>query len=264
MKDKYDFKDFLEIMKTLRSENGCPWDKVQTHESLKKYMLEESYEVVEAIDKNDMANLCEELGDVLLQVVFHAQIASEEEKFTMDDVIDGISKKMITRHPHIFSDQVANTPEEVLDNWEKIKKKEKNQKTQTEVLKSVPKAMPAMMRAVKVQSKAADVGFDFTEKEEALNKLSEEVEEFKEALGSADCDKKDKVESEFGDILFSLMNISRFFKLNPEFSLTKSTEKFINRFEYIENSMLKNGQDFSQMSMKQLDELWDEAKTKGY
>ncbi len=260
MKSKYTFEDFLNIMDRLRAPDGCPWDKVQTHESLKGCMLEEAYEAVDAIENKDMANLCEELGDVLLQVVFHAKIAGETNAFDMQDVIDGISRKMILRHPHIFSDAVAETPEAVLDNWEEIKKKEKQYKSQTEILKSVPASMPALMRAEKVQAKAAKVGFDFNNLEEAMEKVYEEANELKCAI----LENNGRVEEEYGDILFSFVNLSRFLQINPEFSLTKATKKFINRFEYVEDSALLQKKKFSELSLDEMNQLWEESKQHEY
>ncbi len=261
MEKKYTLEDLVTVMQTLRGENGCPWDRVQTHESLRQDMLEESYEAVDAIDKGDMKNLCEELGDVLMQVVFHAQI--EEEKgdngaFTLEDVIRGICEKMVYRHPHVFGtgEVQADTPEEVLVNWEALKKKEKHTTTQTEAMKQIPDALPALIRARKVQKKAADVGFDFYEAGGAMEKVMEECREFEEAVRLDD----GTAEEEFGDILFALVNISRFFKINPEFALTKAIKKFINRFEYVENSALSEGKCLSEMTLEEMDLLWDEAK----
>ena len=256
MEKKYGFTDFLNIIKLLRSENGCPWDKVQTHESLREAMLEEAYEVVEAINNKDIANLKEELGDVLLQLVFHADIERDAGNFNMDDVIDGISRKMILRHPHIFADAKADTPEDVLFNWDNIKKKEKGQKTQTAVLKAVPDALPALTKARKVQKKAADVGFDFACAQDTINKVEEEWHEFLDAQNGT----KEQMEEEFGDILFSLVNVARFLNINPEFALTKAVKKFINRFEYVEESTLSEGKQFSRMTLLELDLLWKDAK----
>lgn len=260
MKKQYSFEDFLSIIEKLRSEDGCPWDKVQTHETLKKCMLEEAYEVIDAIEYQNMDNLCEELGDVLLQVVFHAQIESEKHHFSMAEVVDGISKKMISRHPHIFSDATAQTPEDVLQNWEQIKKKEKNCSSQTEVIHQIAKALPALIRAQKVQSKAADVGFDFTDIMEVISKVEEELQELKDALSAT----KEKKEEEFGDLLFSIVNLSRFLQINAEFALTKATEKFINRFEYVEKSVISQGKGFSDMTMEELESLWQQSKQHGY
>lgn len=262
MEDKrYTLDDFVEVMKTLRGENGCPWDRVQTHESLRMDMLEEAYEAANAIDNNDMPNLCEELGDVLMQVVFHACI--EEEKgeaaaFTLEDVIRGIGEKMVYRHPHVFGngEVKADTPEQVLVKWEELKKVEKGTKTQTDAMNSVPEALPALIRARKVQKKAADVGFDFPVIADAFQKVYEELEELEDAVRSENGD----IEEEFGDLLFSLVNISRFLKINPEFVLTKAIKKFINRFEYIEKSVLFQEKNLSDMMLEEMDSLWDEAK----
>lgn len=258
MKDKYSFEDLLNIIEVLRSENGCPWDKVQTHETLKEAMLEEAYEVVEAIDKKDTKNLCEELGDVLLQVIFHCQIEKESKQFDITDVIDGISKKMIHRHPHIFADAKAENEQEVLHNWEEIKKKEKAFQTQTEVLRAIPDALPALIKASKVQKKASDLKFDFETVSDALQKVKEEIKELEMELN----EENGNIEEEFGDILFSMVNISRFLKINPEFALTKSMKKFINRFEYVEKSALLKGKKLSELSPEQLDIIWEEAKKK--
>lgn len=263
MEKKYTLDDLVQVMQVLRAENGCPWDRVQTHESLRMDMLEEAYEAADAIDHKDMENLCEELGDVLMQVVFHACI--EEEKgeaaaFTLEAVIRGICEKMVYRHPHVFGngEVKADTPEEVLVNWEALKKKEKHTETQTAVMRRVPEALPALIRARKVQKKAADVGFDFPVTTDAFRKVYEEVEELEAAARGENGD----LEEEFGDVLFALVNISRFLKINPEFALTKATKKFINRFEYIENSALSEGKDLSQMTLEEMDLLWDEAKIK--
>lgn len=261
MEKRYTLDDFVAVMKALRAENGCPWDRVQTHETLRMDMLEEAYEAANAIDNQDMPNLCEELGDVLMQVVFHARI--EEEKgadaaFTLEDVIRGICEKMIYRHPHVFGtgEVKADTPEEVLVNWEALKKKEKQTETQTDVMKNVPEALPALIRARKVQKKAADVGFDFPVTTDAFRKVYEEVQELEEAVTA----ENGEIEEEFGDVLFALVNISRFLKINPEFALTKATKKFINRFEYIEKSALSQGKNLSDMTLEEMDLLWDEAK----
>lgn len=261
MEKKYTLDDLVEVIKALRAENGCPWDKVQTHETLKQDMLEEACEAIDAIEKSDYENLCEELGDVLMQVVFHARI--EEEKgddaaFTLEDVIRGICEKMIYRHPHVFGsgDVKADTPEEVLVNWEKLKQKEKKTETQTEVMQKIPSSLPALMRAAKVQKKAADVGFDWHDISGALPKVYEEVKELEESILAQDGHE----EEEFGDILFALVNIARFLKINPEFALTNATKKFINRFEYVEKSALLQGRHLTEMTLEEMDLLWDEGK----
>lgn len=257
MEKEYRLEDLVGIIKALRGENGCPWDKVQTHESLRADMLEEAYEAVDAIERGDMENLCEELGDVLMQVVFHAELAAERGDFTLADVIRGICEKMIYRHPHVFGngEMKADTPEQVLVNWEKLKKQEKKAQSQTELMQSIPAALPATLRARKVQKKAADVGFDFPVTADAMQKVYEEVRELEDAM-----EQGSGIEEEFGDLLFALMNISRFLKINPEFALTKATKKFINRFEYVESSALSQGKHLSEMPLEEMDRLWDEAK----
>ncbi|MBM6829862.1 nucleoside triphosphate pyrophosphohydrolase [Anaerotignum lactatifermentans] len=256
MEKKYTLEDLQAVIARLRGENGCPWDRVQTHESLRADMLEEAYEAVDAIDKNDMENLKEELGDVLMQVVFHTAIEEERGGFSMEDVIRGICEKMVYRHPHVFGELSVDTAEQVLVNWEKLKKKEKHMDSQTAVLKSVPEALPALTRARKVQKKAADVGFDFYESGGALEKVKEEIGELETALTQ----ENGNIEEEFGDILFALVNVARFLQINPEFALTKATKKFINRFEYIENSALSEGKQLSNMTLEEMDLLWDKAK----
>ena len=253
---KHTFSDLIAIINRLRGEGGCPWDMVQTHESLKTAMIEEAYEAVDAINNSDMKNLCEELGDVLLQVVFHSQIALEEGEFDINDVISTVCEKMISRHTHIFGSDKADTPEEVIETWERNKIKEKGYKTHTESIRSVPKALPALLRARKVQKRAAEAGLDFKDEKEAVEKFFEEISEFMEESRK----KNGNINEEFGDLLFSAVNISRFFKINPEFSLTNSIEKFINRFEHIENFALQKGVEVSGLSGEELNLLWDEAK----
>lgn len=253
---KYTLEQFTDIIKRLRGENGCPWDKVQTHQTLKEAMLEEAYEVVDAIDKNDIQNLKEELGDVLLQVVFHTQIEQEQGNFDLSDVITAISQKMINRHPHIFGTENADTPEEVLQNWEQIKKKEKNYKTQSESMKSVPDALPALTKAKKVQKKAKDVGFDFENVEQALQKVHEELQELEQAMTQS----QERKEEEFGDLLFSIVNVSRFLQINPEFALTKAVKKFINRFECVEQYAQMDKRSLSDMTQEELEQFWVKSK----
>ncbi|QUI25545.1 nucleoside triphosphate pyrophosphohydrolase [Vallitalea pronyensis] len=254
---EYSFQDLLNIMKLLRSDDGCPWDRVQTHDSLRNATLEETYEVLDAIDNKDMDNLKEELGDILLHVVFHSQIASDNHVFTVDDVIHGICEKLIRRHPHVFQAKEQKTPDEVTIKWDEIKKIEKNHVSYSDDMKKVPKAMPALMRAAKVQKKARDVGFDFQNIDEAMSKVHEELSELQEAINSEDLS---HISEEYGDLLFSIVNISRFFQLNPEFSLTNATEKFINRFEGIENLAKQQGLSIRDMTITQLDKLWEQQK----
>ena len=253
--DKFD--KFVDIIRTLRSENGCPWDREQTHESLRQNLIEESYEVVESIDNNDMANLREELGDVLLQVVMHSVMAEEDKDFTIEDVIAEVSEKMIRRHPHVFGDVEAETSEEVLKNWDAIKKEEKKEKTLGESMIRIPKSLPANLRAEKAQKKAAKIGFDFADYEEALGKVYEELKELEEAreTGSAD-----QIEEEFGDLLFSMVNLSRFLQINAENSLTNATNKFINRFVSIEVLAAQENKRFNELTIDEMNELWERVK----
>lgn len=254
-----DFYDLLGIMDTLRGEDGCPWDKEQTHESLKRYLIEECYEVLEAIDEKNEDMLIEELGDVLLQVVFHARIGKEEGYFDINDVIKGISNKMIERHPHIFGKVKLETSEEVLKNWDDIKKKEKGFKSYTEELRHIPKNLPALMRAEKVQAKARKAGFDWDKVEDALNKVFEEYNEVKDVYKGKN---RAKILEEIGDLIFAIVNVCRFLDIDPENALNYTIEKFINRFEYIENAALDKGMKLKEMTLEQMDALWEEAKQK--
>jgi len=246
-------------MKVLRGENGCPWDREQTSESIKDDTLEEAYELVEAINNKDDENLVEEIGDLLLHVVFHTSIGEDEGRFTQDDVFKSIVDKMIRRHPHVFADAYAKGAEDVLRQWDEIKKVEKDHHTQSQVLRSVPKALPALVRATKVGKKAAKVGFDFENSQELMEKLQEEVDEIKEAMELGDLEHLNK---EIGDLLFQIVNISRFFQLNPENALTNATEKFINRFEGVEELALADSLSLDDLTLKQKDEYWDIVKRK--
>lgn len=247
----------IDIMKVLRSGEGCPWDREQTHESLKRYLIEETYEYLEAVDMDDKKNMCEELGDVLLQIVFHAQIAAENGDFSIEDVIDGVCDKMIHRHPHVFGDVTAETSNEVLKNWEEIKKEEKGSKNQTSVLESVPKNLPALMRSYKVQQKAAQVGFDWDNTSYVFDKIREEIDELEAEYKKSEAE---AMEDELGDVLFSIVNLSRFLKVHPELSLSRSTNKFITRFEYIEKRAGELGRKINDMTLVEMDKLWEEAK----
>lgn len=252
-----EFDQFVEIIRMLRSENGCPWDREQTHESLKPCMIEEAYEVVDSIDKNDMSNLKEELGDVLLQVVMHSIISEETKEFTLEDVIHEISEKMIRRHPHVFGTGKADDSNEVLKNWEEIKREEKKETTISEGIKRIPMALPANIRAAKVQKKAAKAGFDFNGYEEALSKVHEELGELEEAKKTDDfC----KTEEEFGDLLFSIVNLSRFLQINAENSLTNATNKFINRFVGVESLARLENRQLSELTIDEMNDLWNRVK----
>ncbi|MGL4799450.1 MAG: nucleoside triphosphate pyrophosphohydrolase [Cellulosilyticaceae bacterium] len=254
---QYNYEDLVHIIETLRSENGCAWDREQTHKSMVPYLVEESYEVIEAINQGDKPNLKEELGDLLLQVLMHAQIAKENDDFTLDDVVHGIAEKLVYRHPHVFGEEALDTSEEVLKRWEELKAKEKNQQTVTESMEHVAKALPALMRAYKIQKKAAQVGFMWDAYEPIVDKVLEELEEVKNEVKSGD---KDKLNKEIGDLLFSVVNLSYFFEINPEFALTNTTEKFINRFRYIENSAFAENKQLSQMTLEEMDSLWNKCK----
>lgn len=256
-KDRYDIYDLLDITRILRSKDGCPWDMVQTHSSIRKDLLEEAYETADAIDLNDDTALCEELGDLLLQVTFHSQIATEDKSFTFEDVTDGVCKKLILRHPHVFGDVNAETAEQVLDNWDAIKRDEKHQKSYTDTLLSVPKAFPALMRAAKVQKRASKAGFDWDSVDGAFQKLPEELEELKSAIKSGDTA---QIEEEFGDLLFAAVNVSRFLNVDAEFSLNNAIEKFIKRFSAVEERLLAEGKDMKNLSLEELDRNWDAVK----
>ena len=255
--EKLSFEDFIEIIRLLRAPGGCPWDREQTHKSIRNDFLEEAYEAVDAIDTEDDSALCEELGDVLLQVALHSQIASEENSFDITDVIDTVARKMVLRHPHVFGDVKVADSQEVLSNWDKIKNVEKNMSSATDTLRSVPNAFPALMRAQKVQKRAAKAGFDWDDYEGAFDKIGEETAELKKAINGGN---QTEIFEEFGDLLFSCVNVSRFLKINSEEALSAATNKFINRFSKVEALAVERGIDMKTTSLEELDKLWDEAK----
>lgn len=257
-KEKYDINDLLEIMRSLRAPGGCPWDAEQTHESIRKNLIEETYEVVEAIDKKDSGMLLEELGDLLMQVVFHAQMEDEKGVFNFDDVADGVCKKLIERHPHVFGEVEVSGVDDVLDNWDAIKRRKKGQKKGSEPMLSVPRELPALMRAAKIQQKASAVGFDWPDVSGAYGKIIEETQELRKAVKSG---VQDDVIEELGDLLFSVVNVSRFLKCDAEEALTAASDKFINRFIRVEQLAKENGVDMEKASLEKLDKLWDIAKT---
>jgi len=252
---KYTFEDLKDIMKKLRGEGGCPWDAEQTHQSIKDCLIEEAYETAEAIDSGIDAKMYDELGDVLLQVVFHAEIASEEGRFDIDDITNAICTKLIRRHPHVFADGDAKTSAEVLDKWDEIKKIEKGEESTADTLMSVSPYLPALTYAKKVQKKASKVGFDWDSWAEPLEKVSEETEELKCALKDGT-----NIEEELGDLLFSAVNVSRFAGVDPEEALRKTTAKFINRFKAVETMAKQAGKNLEDMSLQEMDKLWDIAK----
>lgn len=255
-KRNYTFDDLIDIMKVLRGENGCPWDKAQSHQSIKYALLEEACEAMESLDKKEPDNFADELGDVLLQVVFHSQIASENGTFTIDDVLYHICNKLITRHTHIFGDDKTSNSKEALDVWEANKKLEKGLSSQTEIMRDVCSYLPQLIRAEKVQKKAAKVGFDWDSIDGAYDKLKEEIDEVKLAKSQED------TEEELGDILFSCVNVARFLNVNPEEALKKATDKFIDRFEQVENMAISDGKKLENMTLAEMDALWDKAKEK--
>ncbi len=270
-KEKIDkLERLIEIVKKLRSEKGCPWDRKQTEETLKPYIIEEAYEVVEAIGSGDTKEIMEELGDLLLQVVFLSDIYADKKEFSIDDVIETVNKKLIRRHPHVFDKNFSLKEGECLEdailrNWERIKGEEKKEKmkNKTDVHKKpsvyISETMPSLHRAYMVQEKAKRQGLDFADAEEALKKLYEEIEEFKDELGNKNIADKNKMTEEYGDILFSIVNIGRLLDIHPCSALNKSTDKFIKRFGYIEE---KTSKPLTQLSHKELDELWELVKAK--
>ena len=246
------------IMVRLRGPDGCPWDREQTHQSLKSYLIEEAYEALDAIDRQDDEDLRDELGDVLLQIVFHAQLARENGRFTLDDVAAATSEKLIRRHPHVFGNAAANTPGQVADNWEAIKLQEKREKgLNPSILNGIPGHLPALLRARRIQERAARSGFDWTGTDEVIEKVREELEEFLEAWQDADLK---GVEEEIGDVFFSLVNLARFLKVCPEDALRKTIGKFEDRFRFIERELGKQGKSPQNASLEEMDRLWEASK----
>lgn len=255
----YKIEDLLDIMEQLRGENGCPWDKVQTHQSIKKSMIEECYEAIDALDSGNDDAFANELGDVLLQVVFHAQLAKERGAFDFDRVVNEICNKLISRHTHVFGADKAGDAEEALSNWEKNKKKEKGLETYTDMLKDVPHYLPALMRSEKIQKKAGSVGFDWDSIEPVYEKLCEETDELKAAAAERDME---KIEEEYGDLLFAAVNLGRFLKVTPEIALAKASDKFIGRFEKMEHEATAQNLDLAELSLAQMDAIWEKIKKK--
>lgn len=256
-KEIYNFGDLVKIMELLRSDGGCPWDREQTHSSIRNNFIEEVYEAIDGIDNSDDEILKEELGDVLLQVVFHARIAEEENSFDINGVADGICKKLILRHPHIFSDVEASTSAEVLKNWDEIKKIEKHQKTSADTLRAVSASLPALARASKLQSKAAKVGFTYADAKEAMEKVREEYNETVQALESGDAA---ACEEEFGDLLFAVANAARLAGVNPEEALYRANEKFIGRYSEMERMINAENKQICELNVNKLLEFWEKTK----
>lgn len=250
------FTRLREVIATLRGPNGCPWDKEQTHESLREYAVEEVYELIDAINNQDDDGIIEELGDVLLQIMLHSQIGEDDGYFTIDDVIQSITEKMIFRHPHVFSDASVSSVNDVLTNWEALKKEEKGEE-RTSLLDGIPSGLPSLLKAYKLQKKAAKVGFDWDQAEEIWAKLDEEIEEVRAALNSGN---EEEIEKEFGDILFVLVNLARYYKVNPENALLLTNQKFFRRFTYIEEQLKQNGKDILKSNLEEMDYYWNQAK----
>lgn len=250
------FERVLDVMETLREK--CPWDRKQTFDSLRCNTIEETYELVDAIQQLDMPNIKKELGDVLLHIVFYALMAQEKDEFDIADVCNALCDKLIFRHPHVYGEVSADTPDAVIQNWEQIKLKEKE--GNKSVLSGVPSALPALIKAHRIQDKARNVGFDWEEREQVWDKVQEEIGEFKEEVRNCDAD---KMEAEFGDLMFSIINAARLYKINPENALERTNKKFIRRFNYLEEKTIKQGRNLKDMTLAEMDEIWNEAKKQG-
>lgn len=256
-KEKYNTDDLISIIHLLRQPDGCPWDREQTHESIKKNFIEETYEVIEAINKKSPDMMREELGDVLMQIMLHCEMESEKDNFSFSDVVDELCKKLIIRHPHVFSDVECENSDDVLKVWDDVKMKTKSQKTYHQSMLSVPLELPALMRAQKVQQKAAKAGFDWKDISGAFESVESELNELKQAVRN---DNRSNIEEELGDLLFSCVNVSRFIKFDSEESLTNATNKFTARFGKTEELAKKRGINMKTASLDELNSLWDEAK----
>lgn len=253
------FQSLVELIAKLRGPEGCPWDRKQTTESLKPFLIEECYEVVDTLDEGSPDKVKEELGDLLFQILFQARIAEEQGQFTIRDVIAVNIEKMTRRHPHVFGDAQLSTDKEILENWEELKKKEKGYEDRKSILEGVPRNLPSLLRAHSLQERAARVGFDWSRIDEALPKLDEEMAEFKESLKKKDAG---GIEEELGDIFFMLVNIARFLGVNPENALGKTISKFIYRFRHIEEYAAKTGKSLNEMTLDEMEKLWQESKGK--
>lgn len=254
-KKAYDVSDLAEIVRILRAPGGCPWDREQDHHTIRRNLLEEAYEAAEAIDEDDPDHLKEELGDVLLQVVFHARMEQEAGRFDLNDVADGICKKLIYRHPHVFGDVTVSGTGEVLSNWEELKRREKGQETRADSVDAVAKSLPGLWRAEKMQKKARKAGFDWPDISGALDKLAEETGELQSAVAGGT-----NVEEELGDVLFAAVNVARFAHMDPEDALSKACDKFARRFRRVEELAQAQGNPLEGMSLEEMDKLWDRAK----
>ena len=249
----------IKITDTLMGKDGCPWDKVQTRESLKPYLVEETYEVLDALDANDPEKIKDELGDLLYQILFHSKISSLKGEFDFRDVIDNLSEKMVRRHPHVFKEGERSTPDQVVKQWEEIKRNEKNQANQKSILDNIPKNLPSLLRAQKLQKKAAKEGFDWDQINDVFDKLDEEIAEFKEAVLKK---KSADIQSEIGDIIFVITNIAKFYKIDAEEALRSTNNKFIKRFQYIEQKIEEKGKTLKDSPLEEMERYWQEAKNK--
>jgi tetrapyrrole methylase family protein/MazG family protein len=249
------FVALVKIMERLRGPSGCPWDRKQNFSTLRQYVIEEAYEVVDAIESNDFEKICDELGDLLMQVVFISRLAKEKGKFDINDVIKAITEKMLRRHPHVFGNETAKTPEDVLKKWGRIKRAEGRKF----LLHGIPKHLPALLQSYRIGQKASHAGFDWTKKEGVVKKIEEEINELKKAMKK---NKGSEIEEELGDVLFSIVNLARWLGMNPEFILRKTNKKFINRFTYMENLLIRQKKEIHEVDLKELDSLWEKAKKK--
>jgi len=258
--DTIKLRDLTQLIKKLRAPDGCPWDRQQKKEDIGKYILEEAYEVVDSLGKENPQSLKEELGDLLFQILFLTEISAESDFFSLRDVMDGIIEKMIRRHPHVFGDKKVNSVEEVKDIWQQIKKKERiDRKDEESLFSSIPNSLPALKRAQKITSIASTYGFDWTDTESILEKLKEELQEFDDAVKNSN---DNMIEEEFGDILFTIVNVSRFLSIDAETALSKTTEKFLRRFFYVANRLSSLGIPLEKATLEQMDALWNETKIK--
>ena len=255
--EKKDLKDLINLVETLRGENGCPWDMEQTHKSIKNEFLEEAYELIEAIENNDLEGMKEELGDILFHVIFHCSIAENEGKFNINDIIENVINKMVYRHPHVFGRDYITTSKEVLEKWDDLKKIEKNYNTITEEMQAIASTLPSLIKAHKVQKKAAKVGFDWDNIEDAAEKVREELIEVLDVYKS---NNKEKIKDEVGDLLFACVNIARKLDINGEEAVNSTIKKFIYRFSFIEGSLIEEGKNFNEVSLEYMDKLWVRAK----
>lgn len=251
------FIRLVEIVKTLRSPEGCPWDMEQDLYSIKNHFLEEAFELVDALDNEDIPNIREELGDIIFHVVFHAVMAEQEGKFDLGAVLDEINEKLVRRHPHVFGDMGNIDTEEVIVNWDRIKAEEKKAKRTKSILDDIPAKFPSIQRSLKMQERVRKVGFDWPDMQDCMDKVNEEIDEFKEAISTGNTH---EIEHEMGDVLFAFINLSRFLKINPDEALRKANNRFHNRFSYIEQKLLENGLSSEDATLEQMEELWQEAK----